>query len=66
MTKCPKCSSVDINDPVYSKGQIGCSDHLLYKCGQCGYQKKSPCHDAQQEIPNYSKLPPGISGMETE
>ena len=54
MTRCPKCSSDNISGPFYYPRNYG--ELLMYVC-QCGYKETSPCHDAKQEIPDFSNMP---------
>ena len=59
MTQCPKCGGSRISAPKYQSaedqlrslefsGTFGkISDHLVYTCQHCGYQKTQPCLDAR-------------------
>jgi hypothetical protein len=51
MTQCPKCESVNIHGPFYQRGRYG-GEHLVYRCGTCGYSENRPTADSKESEPH--------------
>jgi len=51
MTRCPKCNSFRIHGPRYDDGRGTATgrEALVYRCGECGYEKREPCADAKEK-----------------